>query len=100
MRGLEQAPVLLEDAVVLSDQVQGYIRRLSRKIIPRAQQIENCWRRRRARAGLRGQDPQLRALAALNPGSSAELLAAGKLADFFERVISRPPAGQVGCAPR
>ena len=35
---------------------------------------------------MRGEDPRLRALAAINPGASAELLAAGNLADFFERV--------------
>ncbi len=86
MRALERAPVLLEDAVVLSDQVQGYVRRLGEKLLPRSRQIESRWRRRRARSGFRGKDPRLRALAALNPGASADLLAAGNLADFFERV--------------
>jgi len=78
--------VLLEDVVVLSDQVQGYVRRLGEKVLPRSKQIENRWRRHRARGGLRGKDPRLRALAAINPGASADLLAAGNLADFFERV--------------
>ena len=86
MRGLERAPVLLEDAVVLSDQVQGYVRRLGEKLIPLSRTIESRWRQRRARSGYRGQDPRLRALAAINPGASADLLAAGNLADFFERV--------------
>lgn len=86
MRGLERAPVLPEDAVVLSDQVQDYIRRLAEKILPRSEQIDKRWRRRLARSGLKGADPRLRALAAINPGSSADLLAAGNLADFFERV--------------
>ncbi len=44
------------------------------------------WRRRLRRMGLRGDDPRLRALAAINPGASASLLAQGNLADFFERV--------------
>ncbi|HZS49481.1 MAG TPA: GAF domain-containing sensor histidine kinase [Bryobacterales bacterium] len=86
MRGLERTPVLPEDAVVLSDQVQDYIRRLAERIAPCSQQIENRWRRRLARSGLRGNDPRLRALAAINPGAAADLLAAGNLADFFERV--------------
>jgi len=86
MRGLDGAPVLLEDAVVLSDQAQGYVTRLAGQLKPRAAQVEARWRRRRARAGMRGDDPRLRALAAINPGASADLLAAGKLADFFERV--------------
>lgn len=86
MRGLERAPVLPEDAVVLSDQVQDYVRRLAEKIGPLSGQIEERWRRRLARLGLRGNDPRLRALAAINPGASASLLAAGNLADFFEKV--------------
>jgi signal transduction histidine kinase len=86
MRGMERAPVLPEDAVVLSDQVQEYIRRLARAVVPRSGPIGQRWRRRLARAGLRGEDPRLRALAALNPVASADLLAAGKLSDFFERV--------------
>ena len=86
MRALERAPVLLEDAVVLSDQVQGYVRRLAEKLQPHSRRIESRWRRRRARSGFLDQDPRLRALAALNPGASADLLAAGNLRDFFERV--------------
>ncbi len=52
MRGLEGAPILVEDAVVLSDQVQGYIRRLGREIQARRRTVELGWRRRRARAGM------------------------------------------------
>jgi signal transduction histidine kinase len=86
MRGLDKAPVLLEDAVVLSDQVQGYIQRLAAKIQPGLVKIDTRWRRHRAKAGMRGDDPRLRALAAINPGASADLLKAGNLPDFFERV--------------
>ncbi len=86
MRGLEGTPVLLEEAVGLSDQVLGCIRRLAEKLSGRSAQIENRWRRRRARSGFRGDDARLRALAALNPVASAELLAAGDLGGFFERV--------------
>jgi signal transduction histidine kinase len=86
MRGLEGSPVLLEDAVVLSDHVQGYIQRLADRIRPVIDQIDGRWRRRRGRAGFKGDDPRLRALAAINPGASADLLAAGNLPDFFERV--------------
>jgi signal transduction histidine kinase len=86
MRGLEGPPILVEDAVVLSDQVQGYIRRLGEEIQARRRRIEMGWRRRRARAGMKGEDPRLRALAAINPGASAHLLAAGNLTDFFETV--------------
>ncbi len=86
MRGLERPPGLPEDAVVLSDQVQGYVRRLAERIGPHGEQIEQRWRRRLRRLGLRGDDPRLRALAAINPGASAALLAEGNLTDFFERV--------------
>jgi len=86
MRGLEAAPILVEDAVLLSDQVQGYIRRLAEEIQPHQREIEKGWRRRRARAGMKGEDPRLRALAAINPGSSVDFLAGGQLPDFFEKV--------------
>jgi len=80
------APVLLDDAVVLSDQVQGYIRRLAERLETGREAVEGRWRRRRAKAGMKDDDPRLRALAAINPGASADLLVAGNLADFFERV--------------
>ena len=86
MQGLESAPILVEDAVVLSDQVQGYVRRLGEELQGQRQAIEAGWRKRRARAGMKGEDPRLRALGAINPGSSAELLAEGKLSEFFENV--------------
>jgi signal transduction histidine kinase len=86
MRGLDGAPILVEDAVVLSDQVQGYIRRLGEEIQAHRRSIERGWRRRRLEAGMKPGDPQLRALAAINPGSSAELLARGKLHEYFENV--------------
>lgn len=86
MRGLERAPVLPEDAVVLSDQVQENIRRLAEKISPRSRQIEARWRRRLTRGGVKGSEARWKALAALNPGAATELLAAGNLSSFFERV--------------
>ena len=86
MRTLERTPVLPEDAVVLSDQVQQCIRRMAEQIGPCSEQIEDRWRRRLARRGLRGNDPRLRALAAMNLGASADMLAAGNVAGFFERV--------------
>jgi signal transduction histidine kinase len=86
MRGLDGAPILVEDAVVLSDQVQSYIRRLGQELEAGRREIDAGWRRRRARAGLKGDDPRLAALAKINPGAHPGFLAEGRLRDFFETI--------------
>lgn len=87
LRHLERTPVLSQDGVVLSKKVQRDISRLATRLGASAEAIEARWERRLE--GLFGEKPEsskLRALSAINPGASVEILAAGKFEDFLETV--------------
>lgn len=87
LRHLERTPVLSQDGVVLSKNVQRDIRRLASKLGPSVDRIEARWEKRLK--PLLGEEPdaaRLRALSAINPGSWTPLLAAGKFEDFLENV--------------
>ena len=87
LRDLERTPVLSQDGVVLSPKVQRDVRRLAARLAPVAAQVEGRWERR-LKAVFSGKldSPRQRALAAINPGASAALLANGELDAFFEHV--------------
>ena len=87
MRDLERTPVLSPDVVVLSEKQKAYIRRLADKLRPKAQSAEKRWGRRIERIfGAKLDAPRRRALASINPGSWAEVLAKGKISEFLEQV--------------
>ena len=87
LKDLERTPVLSQDGVVLGPKAQRDVRRLAAKLGPAAEQIENRWQRK-LKAVFPGKldAPRQRALAAINPGASAAVLAGGKLDAFFEHV--------------
>ncbi len=87
LKNLERTPVLAQDGVVLSTKAQRDIRRLAAKLAPSAEQVETRWRRR-LESVFSGEldSPRRKALAAINPGAWAPLLAKGKLDAFFENV--------------
>ncbi|MDA0205550.1 MAG: hypothetical protein O3A53_16305 [Acidobacteria bacterium] len=87
LRDLERTPVLSQDGVVLSKKVQKDLRRLATRLGPVASTIEARWRRRlNGVFDQRLDASRQRALASINPGAWMDVLAAGKLEEFFENV--------------
>ena len=87
MRDLERTPVLSRDEVVISKNVQRDLQRLATKLSPRTQTVERRWRRRLKTVFAGGLSPSgARALASINPGAWADLLAAGNISAFLEQV--------------
>ena len=87
MRDLERTPVLSRDEVVISKNVQRDLQRLATKLSPRTQTVERRWRRRLKTVFAGGLSPSgARALASINPGAWADLLAEGNINAFLEQV--------------
>ena len=73
--------------MVISKNVQRDIQRLATKLSPRTQTVERRWRRRLKTVFAGGLSPSgARALASINPGAWADLLAAGNISAFLEQV--------------